>query len=91
MGLKATKPVFGVSDKARLKPVSSATETSYKLENLLVASLDMIHSHKRITKALIRLHGCVGWSAHLLFANTEDRLSCVEVHMVFTIISAQYV
>ena len=28
MGLVATKPVFGVSDKARLKPVSSATETS---------------------------------------------------------------
>ena len=27
MGLIATKPVFGVSDKARLKPVSSATET----------------------------------------------------------------
>ena len=28
MGLIATKPVFGVSDKARLKPVSSGTETS---------------------------------------------------------------
>ena len=28
LGLVATKPVFGVSDKARLKPVSSATETS---------------------------------------------------------------
>ena len=28
MGLDATKPVFGVSEKARLKPVSSATETS---------------------------------------------------------------
>ena len=27
-GLVATKPVFGVSDKMRLKPVSSATETS---------------------------------------------------------------
>ena len=27
-GWDATKPVFGVSDKARLKPVSSATETS---------------------------------------------------------------
>ena len=27
MGLIARKPVFGVSDKARLKPVSSATET----------------------------------------------------------------
>ena len=28
MGLNATKRVFGVSDKARLKPVSSASETS---------------------------------------------------------------
>ena len=28
MGLDATKPVFGVSDKASFKPVSSATETS---------------------------------------------------------------
>ena len=28
MGLNTTNPVFWVSDKARLKPVSSATETS---------------------------------------------------------------
>ena len=28
LGLDATKPVFGVSDKTRFKPVSSATETS---------------------------------------------------------------
>ena len=28
MGRHARKPVFGVSDKARLKPLSSATETS---------------------------------------------------------------
>ena len=34
--------VFELSDKARLKPVSSTTETSYKIENLRVASLDMI-------------------------------------------------
>ena len=40
MGLDATKPVFGVSDKARLKPVSLATETSYIIEILLEASLD---------------------------------------------------
>ena len=33
MGLNRTKPVFGVSDKARRKPVSSATETSLKIEN----------------------------------------------------------
>ena len=28
MGLVATNPVFGVSNKARIKPVSSATETT---------------------------------------------------------------
>ena len=33
----------------------------------------MILSNKGITKALIRLRGCAGWSAPLLFANTEDR------------------
>ena len=29
----------------------------------------MILSNKRITKALIRLCGCAGWSAPFLFAN----------------------
>ena len=48
MGLDTTKPVFGVSDKARIKPVSSATETSQKIEISPVASLDMILSKKRI-------------------------------------------
>ena len=28
LGLGVTKPVFGVSDKARLKPASAATEAS---------------------------------------------------------------
>ena len=32
-GLDARKTVFGVSDNARLKPVSLATETCYKNEN----------------------------------------------------------
>ena len=42
LALVATKPVFGVSNKASFKPVSSATETSWKIEISLVASLDMI-------------------------------------------------
>ena len=50
MGANATKPVLGVSNKARLKPVFSAAETSLKNEILFVASLDMIISKKRITK-----------------------------------------
>ena len=58
MSLNATKPVFGVSDKARLKPACSATENSYKLEISPVASLDMILFKKRIIKALISLRKC---------------------------------
>ena len=55
MGSDARKPASIVSNKVRFKRVCSATETSYKMENSLVASLDMILSNKRITKALIRL------------------------------------
>ena len=35
----------------------------------------MLLSKKRIIKVLIRLRGCVGWSAPVLFANPEDRFS----------------
>ena len=69
MGLVATKPVFGVSDKVRFKPAGSATGTSYKIQISLVTSLDMVLFKKRITKTLIRLRGCAGWSAPLLFTN----------------------
>ena len=51
----ATKPVFGVSYKVGFKPVCSATETIWKIEISLEASLDMILSNKRMKKALIRL------------------------------------
>ena len=87
MGLVVTKLVFGVSDKVRFKQVCSATETSWKIEILLVASLDMILSNKRITKALIRLGGCTGWSAdaqaglHLCSQIYEDMFCRVEVHI----------
>ena len=78
-GPRREKTCLRGSNKARLKPVSSATETGLNIENLLVASLDLIISNKRITKALIRLRGCAGWSAPLLLANPEDRFSRVEV------------
>ena len=55
MGLVVRKPVFEVSDKARLKPVSTATETSWNIEISLIAILDIILSIKGITKALISL------------------------------------
>ena len=74
MGLVARKPVFGVSSKVSFKPVSSATETSKKIEISPVSSLDMILSKKRITKALIRLRVCAGWSAPVLFANPQRQV-----------------
>ena len=82
MGFDVTKPIFGVSDKARLKPVSSATDTSWKIEISLQASLDMILSKKRIKKVLIRLREWAGWSAPLLFAHPQDRFSLDEAHIV---------
>ena len=74
MDLVARKPVFGVSDKARLKPVSSATESSQKIVISLVASLDIILSRKGITLGLISLREGPGWSAPLLFANPRRQV-----------------
>ena len=34
----------------------------------------MILSKKRITKALIRLHGCAGWSATVLFTTPHRQV-----------------
>ena len=88
MGLNATKAVFGVSDKERLKLVSLALETAQKIEISPVASLDMVLSIKRITKVLIRLRECAGWSAPLLFATPEYRFSHVEAHIISSIFPA---
>ena len=41
----------------------------------------MILSKKGITKALVSLRRCSGWSGCLLFANSEDRFSRVEAHI----------
>ena len=73
--------MFGVSHEV-IKPACLATETSWKIAISLMSSLDMILSNTHITKALIRLRGCTGWSAPLLFANMEDRFSRVEAHLL---------
>ena len=46
-----------------------------------VASLHILLSKMPITKALIRLRGCAGWS--VLFENHKDRFSHVETHMIW--------
>ena len=74
MGLVVRKTVFGGGggggcfDKECFKSVSSAKETSLKIEISPAASLHMILSKKQ-KKALIRLRGCAGWSAPVLFTN----------------------
>ena len=82
MGLVMRKPVFGVSEKASFKPVSSATETSWNIEISPVARKHMILSQTGITKALIRLHFCAGWSAPVLFADPEDKFSRVKALII---------
>ena len=72
--LVATKPVFRVSVKARLKPVSSATKTNQNIEILLEACLDMVLFKKGMTKALISLLGCAAWSGPLVFANPRRQV-----------------
>ena len=54
-----------------------------KFGSSLVASLDIILSYKRITKALIKTHGCAGWARlHLWCSQTiVDTFSHVEVHI----------
>ena len=42
----------------------------------------MTLSKKRITKALIKLRKCAGWSAPLLLKKPEDRVSHAEVLMI---------
>ena len=46
------EPIFGVFDQVRLKPACSATETSYSLEILDLASIGIILSKQQTTKAL---------------------------------------
>ena len=82
LGLVARKSVFGVSDKARLKPVSSATETSLKIEISIMASLHMVLSKKRITKALIRLHYAQAGLRLCCSQTSEDSFSRVEAHVM---------
>ena len=75
MSLATRKPVFGVCDQVRLKPTCTATETSWRLETLDIEIRGIILSKQWITKALIRLRGCAGWSAPLLFAYDKNRFS----------------
>ena len=58
----------GIFDQVTFKPACSATEARENLETLDIASIHIILSKQRTTKVLIRLRGCTGWYAPLLFA-----------------------
>ena len=75
LSLVTRKPVFGVCDQVRLKPACSAEETRYRLEVSDIETEDNILSRHRTTRVLIRLRGCAGWSAPLLFAHGINRFS----------------
>ena len=45
-----------------------------KIEISLLASLDMTLSKPRMTKALIRLRGCAGWSVSVLFTKPRRQV-----------------
>ena len=75
------KSVFVVFDQVRLKPACSATEASENHEIANIETIDFILSRQRTTKALIRLRGCAGRSAPLLFAYGTNRF-CHDVARV---------
>ena len=72
---------FEVSLQDMLKPTCSALETSYNIEIFYKASLDIILCRERITKVLIRLRRCTGWSAPMLFLYDNIRFSPIESHV----------
>ena len=59
MSLVTRKPVLGVCDQGKLKPVCAATEASKRLEILDMETRDIILSRQRTTNALIRLRGLI--------------------------------
>ena len=75
LSLVTRKPVFGVFDQVRLKP-------AYSHEIANIETGDIILSRQRTTNVLIRLRGCAGWCAPLLFANGKNRFSYDVAHFM---------
>ena len=67
------KPVFGGCNQVRHKLACTAKEARQRLEISTIKTRGIIPSRQRTTKALIRLRGCAGWSAPLLFAYGKSR------------------
>ena len=84
LGLVVRKRVFGFPTRSCSNMPAQIQRLAKKMNFSLVASLDMILAKKGITKALIRLCGCAGWSAPLLFAHNHRQVFsyCGPVHDV---------
>ena len=81
--LVTRKPVFGVFDQGRLKKVCAAKEATQRLKISDIETKSIKLSRQRKTKALIRLRGCTGWSAPLLFAYGINRFSHDVAHLIW--------
>ena len=71
--------VFGVSDKARLKTISSATDTSQKIEISLVATFQKENNKGTDQSVQMPRLVCV------VCKPRKDRFSRVETHILFTV------
>ena len=66
-----------LSNYQYLSVLSNNHTVSYgpcQIKGLLEASLTIVHSSKQLTKVLIRLYGCAGWSAPWLFTNSRRQV-----------------
>ena len=82
----ARKHVFGFCHQVNFIPAGTATEMRHTIEILHLGSLDVLLSRKRLAKALLRLHGCAGWSAASFYACNKVWFSGVEAHMTDVVI-----
>ena len=71
LGLIVTKPVFRVFDEDP-KMTCSVSETVYIFEMFNKAGLEIMLFNQRITKELVRMHRCAGWSGPLLFVYISE-------------------
>ena len=66
----------------KAQTVCSATEASKSLQTLVIANTGIVLAKQWITKRLMRLHRCAGWSASLLCAYGINRFSHDEADMI---------
>ena len=73
-GLRREKTCLRGFRQSQTKQSPQIQRLAKNSEISLVASTDMVLSKTRMTKALIRLRGCAGWFAPVLFANPRRQV-----------------